>query len=121
MPLYSCRNRRCPRVGQLLGIAPAPNVPTCRHCGRILVQRTSPPDDPPHPEEDQRVPRGHFYDLLRREPETALVEVTARRELHWARFHPGAKPEEVGPVPGCVVCLVIEGQQRRPLEVARGE
>lgn len=61
-------------------------------------------------------PLGHpdnFYSLLKTDPDAALRDVTARRELHRATVHETSDPEAFF---DCASCGVLDRQLRRAEE-----
>lgn len=112
MPRFHCQNGRCPRFRRVVFVRPDGRPVECEECGLALVAVLDEPDQTPA--EDPTA--GHFYALLTADPEAALREVTARRELHWARFHPRSHPDQDSIA--CQVCLVLDGQRRRARQAA---
>lgn len=113
MPVYQCPNRLCVKYRKPFDLGPvkAGRFVECAVCGEVLTEIAPSPADPEL--------AGHFGELLRADPEAALREVTARRELHWAQCHPGWSPD-LAPDPTCPACSVIDHQWRTARRSADG-
>lgn len=59
----------------------------------------------------------NFYDLLERDPQHALRDVTARREVHRLVDHGSVDLEEFF---DCALCGVLNRQLGRALEATKG-
>lgn len=109
MSVPQCPNRLCVNYRRPLR-AGLEECPLC--CERLRVLWETVGDARPRDHEN-------FEDLIQTDPEAALREVTARRELHWAQCHPGLNP--VAPRrPKCVACEVIDHQWRTARRSADG-
>lgn len=54
--------------------------------------------------------RAEWNELLKKDPDAALRDVTARRELHWAQCHPGLSPDS--DFVDCALCGALDTQER---------